>query len=158
MYPKEFETRLAEFEEDEADFTTLHLPLFVCDGVPFPGEPVILNLFEHRYIIMMDKCMEGVRKFGYQDKPNDRIGVIIDVLDVGRSQGGTLMMRGVAKSRYEILDGPTELPDTAGLLAATIRSFSDDPLPPSHAGDGSADRRTLNSLKDALSSTLGAVV
>jgi hypothetical protein len=103
----------------------------------------------------MDKCLEGIRKFGYQEKVADRVGVIIDVLDAGRSQGGTLMMRGVAKSRYEITEGPAELPDTGGLLAATIRSFSDDPIAPSHTADGSGERRTLNSLKDALSATLG---
>lgn len=53
-----------------------------------------------RYIVMADKCLEGIRKFGYQLNPTDRIGTLIDVQDVGRADGGALFMRGVAK-RYQ---------------------------------------------------------
>lgn len=97
LYPAEHTVRLAEYEEDETDLTTMAVPLFVYEGIPFPGEPVMLRLFEHRYIVMMDKCMEGIKKFGYQSAINDRIGVLIDVRDVGRTDNGHLLMRGVAK-------------------------------------------------------------
>ncbi len=48
MFPLEHAARVTESADDEVDMTTLRVPLFVCDGVPFPGEPLQLLLFEHK--------------------------------------------------------------------------------------------------------------
>jgi hypothetical protein len=52
------------------------------------------------------------------------------------------------------MDGPTELADTGGLLAATVRTIEDESgsVDPTEAA---TQRRVCNSLRDALSATVG---
>ncbi len=42
----------------------MELPLFPLNTVLFPGMKLPLHIFEERYKLMIDKCLEGDRTFG----------------------------------------------------------------------------------------------
>jgi Lon protease-like protein len=106
------------------------LPLFPLSVVLFPGNPLPLHIFEHRYRRMLADCLAGDRRFGITpasdqaDPPGaGAIGCVAEIrlnqeLPDGRSNivvlGGTRFVVG------QILEEP--LP----YLVATVQGFDDD--------------------------------
>ena len=96
LFPDLYRKRLAEIREDEVE-VVMHIPVFIYDGVPLPGQPMELVFFEHRYITMVDRCLQGSRKFGYMAPDDATTGVLMDMVDVQRETGGKFFVRAVAK-------------------------------------------------------------
>ncbi len=75
----------------------MHVPVFLYDGVPLPGQPMELVFFEFRYITMVDRCLQGSRKFGYVSPADLTTGVLMDIVEVQRENGGKFWVRAMAK-------------------------------------------------------------
>ena len=52
VFPKEYETRALECKLEESD-NRMTLPLFIMNGICFPGEELPLHVYEPRYRIML---------------------------------------------------------------------------------------------------------
>ncbi len=48
LYPEAYRARVEEHRQEEREVPVMHIPLFVYEGVPWPGQPCELTFFEHR--------------------------------------------------------------------------------------------------------------
>ena len=77
-FPLRYEQRLRETEEEKSGWSSI-LPVFYYNDVVFPGHPLKLHFFEHRYKTMMRRCVEGDRKFAYIPNFTDYEAAVGDV-------------------------------------------------------------------------------
>jgi Lon protease-like protein len=123
----------------------LRLPLFFLpDLLPFPGTPVELRVFEPRYLLMVQRLLDGeggggggARNFGMvrcgEPGATGAIGVMLTIENVQRPPFGarmhmpSLLVSTRAEQRFRIVDpAPSVEEDTRGLTYAHVRLFSDD--------------------------------
>jgi len=91
---------------------TMHLPLFPLNTVLFPGMLLPLNVFEPRYLEMIEYCVEEGSPFGVlliqnsqevgEDAPPHEIGVSAKIKKVKRQQDGRLSVVVVGAQRFRV--------------------------------------------------------
>ena len=69
--------RKAEEEEELEDLLNVRRPVFLLDLMVFPGQPIVLNVFEPRYTLMVNRIMEGNRQFAIQPTADSPLGTIV---------------------------------------------------------------------------------
>jgi Lon protease-like protein len=84
------------------------LPLFPLSVVLFPGQTLPLHIFEQRYRIMIQQCIENKEPFGVvlsyeHDQPVD-IGTSARVTQVKKLQDGRMNIETVGEERFKILN------------------------------------------------------
>ncbi|SRR6266550_6316080 len=73
LFPAQYKER-AQAIEAEARDARLDTPIFVCH-LSFPGTPTVLHLFEPRYRLMLQRCLESpTRRFGMVMSPKPGSG------------------------------------------------------------------------------------
>jgi Lon protease-like protein len=134
----------------------MELPLFPLHTVLFPGRPLPLHVFEHRYREMLADCLDTDRRFGVVAiRSGAEVGSSADLFDVGtiaeierveRLPDGraNIVTRGVQRFRLGGL-----LPGTSYLRAEA--EPIDDPAP------AVTDLQRAQSLRDLLIGYLGAL-
>lgn len=92
---------------------TYEIPLFPLNTVLFPGMPLQLHVFEERYKIMMEKCLqadhtfgvvliaEGQEALGPLAKPH-RIGCVARITQVEKLEQGRLNLNSFGIERFKI--------------------------------------------------------
>jgi Lon protease-like protein len=86
------------------------LPLFPLNVVLFPGQTLPLHIFEPRYRVMIQRCVENNEPFGVvlaqneePDQPCD-IGTSARVTEVKRLPDGRLNILTLGEERFRLLD------------------------------------------------------
>lgn len=112
--------------------TTLELPIFPLNLVLFPGMPLPLHIFEERYKLMIERCLEGNRSFGVAllrsgsdvgpgGVPHD-IGTVARIVRHVRMEDGKFNLVTRGTSRYQILDSRYE----SGYLTARVELLGEE--------------------------------
>ncbi len=108
------------------------LPLFPLNTVLFPQGRVPLQIFEPRYMEMIDRCLEEDLAFGIvlikegvevggSAVPHD-VGTIARIVDVARLSDGRMNLTAAGITRFKILATSAELP----YLTAQIEVWRDE--------------------------------
>ena len=89
------------------------LPVFPLNTVLFPGMALPLHIFEDRYVLMVNECLEGNRHFGVllaQPAPDEegatevhRIGTLALITHVDRLDDGRMDIRTTGLERFRVL-------------------------------------------------------
>ena len=100
------------------------LPLFPLHVVLFPGGILPLHIFEERYQLMIQLCLEHESPFGVvlikegtetgePAKPH-LVGTAVQILEVNRLDGGRMNLMTSGQYRFEILENQYNLPYLVG--------------------------------------------
>lgn len=100
------------------------LPLFPLHVVLFPGGVLPLHIFEERYQLMIQLCLEQESPFGVvlikegtetgdPAKPHP-VGTAVQILEVDRLNGGRMNLMTTGQYRFEILEIQNNLPYLVG--------------------------------------------
>lgn len=109
------------------------LPLFPLDTVLFPGMPLPLHVFEDRYKLMVNECLEERQPFGValirtgrqegSEAEPHQIGTSAIITEANRLPDGRLNIVTVGYERFRILSLSRERPYLQALV---------EPLPPAY--------------------------
>lgn len=108
------------------------LPLFPLNTVLFPGTPIFLHIFEQRYKVMINRCIDQDRPFGivfvgHSGKPHD-VGCAAHILQVERLQEGRMNIVAMGLERFRLTKFHTEHPYLCG-LAESYPLLTIEPTP-----------------------------
>lgn len=127
------------------------IPRFPLDLVLLPSSRVPLHIFEERYRLMVNSCIDNESEFGIvwgQDDNHRHIGCsarIVDVVD--RLPDGRLNIVVEGSDRFRLLDEHENAPYITGII---------EPLPDEEEGPDDKLTERVNKLySDALKFTLG---
>lgn len=126
--------------QNELKLSEDELPLFPLHVVLFPGAILPLHIFEQRYRLMMQFCLDNERPFGVvlikegQEVGDPAepflVGTSVEIVEVDRLQDGRMNLITLGKYRFEILDitqyepylvGKVSVPDIADVEADEIQ-------------------------------------
>jgi Lon protease-like protein len=86
----------------------VELPLFPLNVVLFPGQTLPLHIFEPRYRLMIQRCIEGDRPFGVvlaqDDDATHSIGTAAKITQVEQLPDGRMNILTVGTERFELRD------------------------------------------------------
>lgn len=117
------------------------LPVFPLRVVLAPDAPLLLRIFEPRYLAMVSRCLKRDEPFvvvlalpGGEPGAvrSARIGTTARIVDFGRAQDGLLTLRTLGGQRVR-LDATRREPD--GLMVARVAPLADGPPAALAAGD-----------------------
>lgn len=112
------------------------IPIFPLDLVLFPGIPLPLHIFEERYKLMVQECLEQRREFGVVMTRQDGVAAIgctaAIVQVVKRYPDGRMDILAVGRAPFQMGDVFDEKP----YLEATVEYLEEDPLPEPPAPSG----------------------
>lgn len=112
-----------------------HVPLFPLHSVLFPLSPLQLHIFEERYKVMINRCIEQEEPFGVvliregsevgaPAHPFD-IGCMAHILAVQRLEDERMLLLAVGGNRFRLLDYvEAELP----YLIGQVEMLEDEPI------------------------------
>lgn len=117
----------------------LQLPLFPLNTVFFPGMTLPLHIFEQRYRLMINECLDARRPFGVvliESGPEvgaparpHRVGTFGSITHVERLSDGRLNIEVIGQERFRIL----ELHQDRPFLTGTVERFPLVPANPDKA-------------------------
>ena len=130
LYGEELAARLPEVASDEAELDAQRLGLFFLSGVGglLPHTPLSLVVYEPRYLLLMQRCMNNAVLFGAQEGASARRGCAMRIESVQQLPRGRLLVAATAISRYTLTEAPAEEEGAYGLCYAPVRLLSDAPL------------------------------
>ncbi|MFD4470006.1 LON peptidase substrate-binding domain-containing protein [Rhodococcus sp. NPDC058505] len=142
---------------------TCELPMFPLGAVLLPGEVLPLQVFEPRYLAMIEHCTASPERMrfgvvliarGNEVGGGDErtgVGTVARITSCRRAPGGRLLLGCVGEERIRVDEW---LPDAPYPLAR-VRSWPDDPSEPS-ADDVAALTDRITELTDLASTVAGA--
>jgi Lon protease-like protein len=104
---------------------TIELPLFPLDVVLFPGEDLPLHIFEPRYRLMINECIEQKTSFGIVlVRPNSEhlkeepyaVGTMANIEVLDRLEDGRMNLIARGLQRFRILELHRHKPYLSGLV------------------------------------------
>ena len=108
---------IQELAEDE-------MPLFPLEVVLFPGGVLPLHIFEQRYRLMIQYCLDNDRLFGIVLIKRGRevgehaepylVGTAVKIIEVDRLEDGRMNLITLGQHRFEIMEIRRELPYLVG--------------------------------------------
>lgn len=105
------------------------IPIFPLDVVLFPNIPLPLHIFEERYKLMVQECIEQRREFGVVLARDDRVaavGCTAAILQVvKRYPDGRMDILTVGRAPFQMHDVFDEKP----YMEATVEYLEDEPPP-----------------------------
>jgi Lon protease-like protein len=116
----------------------LELPLFPLNTVLFPGMPLRLHIFEERYKLMIDGCIqrsqpfgvvlikEGIEALGPLAEPHT-VGCTARITSVEQLEGGRMNILAVGRERFRIISLDHDLPYLVGKVER-YPLFDGDPV------------------------------
>ncbi len=112
---------IQELAEDE-------MPLFPLEVVLFPGGVLPLHIFEQRYRLMIQYCLDNNRLFGIVlikrgDEVGEHaepylVGTAVKILEVDRLEDGRMNLITLGQHRFEIMKIRRDLPYLVGQVRA----------------------------------------
>ncbi len=114
------------------------LPLFPLNNVLFPGMPINLHIFEERYKLMMDECIQQRQPFGVVLIEDGReagdplvqpyeIGCTAQITQVQPLSQGRMQITALGRDRFRILSLNYEKPYISGMVEDFPHVY-EDPL------------------------------
>jgi Lon protease-like protein len=116
------------------------LPIFPLNTVLFPGASLPLQVFEERYKLMMEHCLDGDSKFGVvlimsgsevgEPAGPHQTGTLAQIVQVNRVRGDRMFISVTGRQRFAIKDITQRRP----YIVAEVELFeeeADAPVPPS---------------------------
>ena len=109
----------------------VELPLFPLDTVLFPGMPIQLHIFEPRYILMMNTCIEkgapfgvvlirkGAEAGGKLAEPC-MVGCTASILHVQPLEAGRMNLIAIGQERFRIQSLHYDLPYLVGMVEVEL--------------------------------------
>lgn len=151
----EVSRRAVEAEEERADLASQQLGLFLLPGFecPFPGMPVTLLVFEPRYLLLMQRCVENATPFGIQADATSTQGVSIRIDSARPFTNGRMVVTGVAEQRYRVIGRPEQEEGSYGLFTCTATGIADAPIQGA-GGDAATAAEPLLAVGDPLFAAL----
>lgn len=130
LFKAELQSRPAEVALDEAELDLQRLGLFFLNEEQdrvMPGAPVRLQVFEPRYMLLMERCVDNGSCFGLQRNEDSRWGIAVKVESIHPLPGGRLLVEGNATTRYRLTEGARPIPEegTHGLHYAATEMIAD---------------------------------
>ncbi len=131
------------------------MPMFPLGSVLFPGAVLPLQVFEERYLTMLDDIAATDNRFGVVlisrgrdtggDDERHNIGTVAEIVRKGVAEDGRVLITAVGRDRFRVVDWAEDRP----YPAAEIQSIDD--IPPSTGFDkalagASAARNRLMAL------------
>jgi uncharacterized protein len=115
----------------------MELPLFPLNTVLFPGMPLHLHVFEERYKLMMNTCIENREPFGVVLISNDvtdtnpnaepnQIGCTAQITQVQPLSEGRMKITAIGKDRFQIQSLNHSKPYLTGMVE-TLALMEGDP-------------------------------
>ena len=111
---------------------SFEMPLFPLNVVLFPGMPLPLHIFEPRYRLMIERCLDGDSTFGVAQIIEGQegeggtlpapIGCAAEIIEVAPLADGRLNVHTLGTRRFEIV----ALRDQDDYLVGTCRWIEDD--------------------------------
>ena len=118
-----------ELAEDE-------MPLFPLEIVLFPGGVLPLHIFEQRYRLMVQYCLDNDRLFGIVLIKRGRevgehaepylVGTAVKIIEVDRLEDGRMNLIALGQHRFEIVKTRRDLP----YLVGQVRVLEEDSTEP----------------------------
>jgi Lon protease-like protein len=118
------------------------LPLFPLNLVLFPDAGIPLHIFEERYKLMVQRCLEGDSEFGVvliksgsevgEPAEPHSIGTVVRIVDVERLEEGRLRIAIVGRERFRVEEITQKLPYMEGRVV-TLREDAGEALSDSEA-------------------------
>lgn len=141
------------------------LPLFPLNTVLFPNMPITLHIFEPRYKLMIEQCIQAEQPFGVVLIREGRealgplaephlVGCSAEITDVERLDDGRMNIVAVGRERFRIVSLSRELP----YLLGTVEPLAaDDALAPDALRAGAQLRPWVERYLAVLSRAAEAV-
>ena len=115
------------------------LPLFPLNVVLFPDAAIPLHIFEERYKLMVQRCLDSDSQFGVvliksgsevggPAEPHD-VGTIARIIDVERLDEGRMRLAVVGRERFRILEITQQVPYLEGRVGI-LEEDGDEALSP----------------------------
>lgn len=113
--------------------TRVELPLFPLSTVLFPGGPLLLRIFEPRYLSMVSRCMREGHGFGVVliDSGSEvgaarfvSTGTIAEIVDWHRQRDGLLLIVAEGRDRFSVASWRQQ-PD--GLYVGELELLASEP-------------------------------
>lgn len=135
---------------------SFELPIFPLDVVLFPGMPLPLHIFEPRYRLMIQRCLDSDRTFGVahivegqEGAPNTfpaHVGTTAEIIEVAPFADGRMNLQTLGQRRFEIV----ALREEDEYLIGTCEWLDDEPQEDDLKDFAAGSRRVLSSYFDAL--------
>jgi Lon protease-like protein len=117
----------------------IELPLFPLNTVLFPEMPIPLHIFEERYKLMMNMCLQEQRPFGIvliQEGEAENgplavpyeIGCTAEIANVQSLDDGRLLVMAIGQKRFRILSLKRDKPYLVGLVEYLPLEVEDEQL------------------------------
>ena len=139
-FPILYEQRLEETRQ-EREAMKLLLPIFFYNLPIFPGEVLRLHLFEPRYRLMMQRIVDGSRRFAYVPNYSNYRGakgdvaLIAEVKEVRFMRDGRSELEARIVGRYTIVESPYVEEGTGGLSYCRLAELRDVAPASAEAGE-----------------------
>mgnify|MGYP001166435683 FL=1 len=128
------------------DIYTQELPIFPLNTVLFPGETIPLQIFEDRYKLMINECIEKNTRFGVALIREGKevggpaipyeIGTIVSLVDHKSTPDGRIRITCIGQEKFEIIEIISESPFLKALVRTgknlEIDDVKDETLEMSH--------------------------
>jgi hypothetical protein len=130
----------------------IEIPLFPLNSVLFPGGPLLLRIFEPRYLGMISRCLQQGSYFGVVAIKQGsevgaadtfQIGTLAEIIDWRQDADGVLGITAAGRGCFEIEQTSRQ---QDGLYVGQVRLRESEPavsLPPEHAPLSSLLRKLL---------------
>ena len=127
-FPAEAASRVAAAVTDAEALRSANLGLFFLSNVSLlPGAPVELVVYESRYHLLIDRCLENNSLFGISRGPSDTYGSSIRILSTAVLPMGRRAVIARAVGRFRTHAPPEAEVGTGDLHYARVLFIDDDP-------------------------------
>ena len=114
------------------------LPLFPLNTVLFPQAAIPLQIFEERYKVMLEECLESDSRFGVTliregaevgdpAVPHD-VGTVARIIQVNRIEGDRYFVSAIGERRFRVIEIIQHRPFISAQVEL-LDEFGDDPVP-----------------------------
>lgn len=120
------------------DLSMLNLPLFPLQTVLFPGMPIHLHIFEKRYRLMIQRCLQKDLTFGvvllrkgYETEINEQtysIGCTAKIVDIETLKDGRFYLTALGETRFRIHSIDAHVPYLMGNIEEIFTDYNQSHL------------------------------
>jgi Lon protease-like protein len=139
--------------------TERRLYLFLYPTLVCPGSIFKLNIFEPRYVSMIERVLiVGGRYFGMQEKHDSKMGILLEIEEARRVRDGLYFVQTKCVGRYTARN--TRIEETIGrnpLYVSTTTTYHDD-LITEEEKEGTRGESGRNDVQDERHTQLGTTV
>ncbi|MYA62702.1 MAG: peptidase S16 [Dehalococcoidia bacterium] len=114
------------------------LPLFPLNTVLFPQAAIPLQIFEERYKLMLEECLESDSRFGVtliregaevgEPAVPHEVGTVARIVQVNRIEGDRFFVSAIGERRFRVIEITQHKPFISAQVEL-LDEFGDEPVP-----------------------------